>query len=47
MAPYGSSTRVSVSPKNEAAGRSQVRFAFCKKEEVLREAVARLSRRYG
>jgi N-succinyldiaminopimelate aminotransferase len=26
-----------------AAGRSQVRFAFCKKEEVLREAVARLS----
>jgi N-succinyldiaminopimelate aminotransferase len=30
-----------------AAGRSQVRFAFCKKEEVLREAVARLSRRRG
>jgi N-succinyldiaminopimelate aminotransferase len=29
---------------NEAAGRSQVRFAFCKKDEVLREAVARLAR---
>jgi len=28
-----------------AAGRSQVRFAFCKKEEVLREAVARLAQR--
>ena len=28
----------------EAAGRSQVRFAFCKQEEVLREAVRRLSR---
>jgi N-succinyldiaminopimelate aminotransferase len=27
---------------NEAAGRSQVRFAFCKKDEVLREAIARL-----
>jgi N-succinyldiaminopimelate aminotransferase len=26
-----------------AAGRSQVRFAFCKQEEVLREAVARLA----
>jgi N-succinyldiaminopimelate aminotransferase len=32
---------------NEAAGRSQVRFAFCKKEEVLREAIARLSHRRG
>jgi N-succinyldiaminopimelate aminotransferase len=28
-----------------AAGQTQVRFAFCKKEEVLREAVARLGRR--
>jgi N-succinyldiaminopimelate aminotransferase len=28
-----------------AAGQTQVRFAFCKKEEVLREAVARLERR--
>jgi N-succinyldiaminopimelate aminotransferase len=28
-----------------AAGQTQVRFAFCKKEEVLREAVARLKRR--
>jgi len=27
-----------------AAGKTQVRFAFCKKEEVLREAVARLAR---
>ena len=26
------------------AGRSQVRFAFCKKDEVLAEAVARLAR---
>jgi N-succinyldiaminopimelate aminotransferase len=26
------------------AGRTQVRFAFCKREEVLREAVARLTR---
>ena len=25
------------------AGRTQVRFAFCKKEEVLREALARLA----
>jgi len=30
-----------------AAGRSQVRFAFCKKEEVLREAIARLAGRRG
>ncbi len=30
---------------NVAAGRSQVRFAFCKRDEVLREAVTRLSRR--
>jgi N-succinyldiaminopimelate aminotransferase len=30
---------------NVEAGRSQVRFAFCKKEEVLREALARLARR--
>lgn len=29
---------------DEDAGRSQVRFAFCKKEEVLAEALARLSR---
>ena len=28
---------------NEEAGRSQVRFAFCKKDEVLREAIARLA----
>ena len=28
---------------NEAAGRSQVRFAFCKKDEVLREAITRLA----
>ncbi len=28
---------------NEAAGRSQVRFAFCKRDEVLREAIARLA----
>ena len=28
---------------NEAAGRSQVRFAFCKKDEVLRDAIARLA----
>ena len=32
---------------NEAAGRSQVRFAFCKKDEVLREAIARLARVHG
>ena len=32
---------------NEAAGRSQVRFAFCKQDEVLREAVARLARHRG
>jgi len=32
---------------NEAAGRSQVRFAFCKKDEVLREAITRLARRHG
>jgi N-succinyldiaminopimelate aminotransferase len=32
---------------NEAAGRSQVRFAFCKKDEVLREAIARLARHHG
>jgi N-succinyldiaminopimelate aminotransferase len=32
---------------NVAAGRSQVRFAFCKKEEVLREAIARLAGRRG
>jgi N-succinyldiaminopimelate aminotransferase len=30
---------------NVEAGRSQVRFAFCKKEEVLREALSRLARR--
>ncbi len=29
---------------NRDAGRSQVRFAFCKKEEVLREALTRLTR---
>jgi N-succinyldiaminopimelate aminotransferase len=29
---------------DEQAGRSQVRFAFCKREEVLREALTRLSR---
>jgi N-succinyldiaminopimelate aminotransferase len=28
---------------NEAAGRSQVRFAFCKQDEVLREAITRLA----
>ncbi|HEY1641840.1 MAG TPA: pyridoxal phosphate-dependent aminotransferase [Streptosporangiaceae bacterium] len=28
---------------NEAAGRSQVRFAFCKREEVLAEAAGRLA----
>jgi N-succinyldiaminopimelate aminotransferase len=32
---------------NVAAGRSQVRFAFCKKEEVLREAIVRLAGRRG
>jgi N-succinyldiaminopimelate aminotransferase len=32
---------------NVAAGRSQVRFAFCKKEAVLREAIARLAGRRG
>jgi N-succinyldiaminopimelate aminotransferase len=32
---------------NEAAGRSQVRFAFCKKDEVLREAITRLARVHG
>jgi N-succinyldiaminopimelate aminotransferase len=32
---------------NVAAGRSQVRFAFCKKEGVLREAIARLAGRRG
>jgi len=32
---------------NVAAGRSQVRFAFCKKEQVLREAIARLAGRRG
>ena len=30
---------------NEAAGRSQVRFAFCKKDEVLRDAITRLAAR--
>jgi N-succinyldiaminopimelate aminotransferase len=30
---------------NVEAGRTQVRFAYCKKEEVLREALARLARR--
>ena len=30
---------------NESAGRSQVRFAFCKKDEVLRDAIARLAAR--
>jgi N-succinyldiaminopimelate aminotransferase len=29
---------------NVAAGRSQVRFAFCKKQSVLAEALARLGR---
>jgi N-succinyldiaminopimelate aminotransferase len=29
---------------NKEAGASQVRFAFCKRTEVLREALARLSR---
>ena len=28
---------------DQEAGRTQVRFAFCKKEEVLREALARLA----
>jgi N-succinyldiaminopimelate aminotransferase len=28
---------------NQAAGRSQVRFAFCKRPEVLAEALARLT----
>jgi N-succinyldiaminopimelate aminotransferase len=32
---------------NEAAGRSQVRFAFCKKDEVLRDAITRLARVHG
>jgi N-succinyldiaminopimelate aminotransferase len=32
---------------NVEAGRSQVRFAFCKKQEVLAEALARLARRDG
>jgi N-succinyldiaminopimelate aminotransferase len=32
---------------NEPAGRSQVRFAFCKKDEVLREAITRLARVHG
>jgi N-succinyldiaminopimelate aminotransferase len=32
---------------NVAAGRSQVRFAFCKKEGVLREAIVRLAGRRG
>jgi N-succinyldiaminopimelate aminotransferase len=32
---------------NEAAGRSQVRFAFCKQAEVLREAIGRLARLHG
>ena len=32
---------------NQAAGRSQVRFAFCKREEVLREAITRLARNHG
>jgi N-succinyldiaminopimelate aminotransferase len=27
---------------HQEAGRSKVRFAFCKREDVLREAVARL-----
>ena len=30
---------------DKEAGRTQVRFAFCKKEEVLREALARLAGR--
>ena len=30
---------------DQDAGRTQVRFAFCKKEEVLREALRRLARR--
>jgi N-succinyldiaminopimelate aminotransferase len=32
---------------NAAAGRSQVRFAFCKREEVLAQAVARLGQLSG
>ncbi|MBO0775593.1 MAG: pyridoxal phosphate-dependent aminotransferase [Actinobacteria bacterium] len=32
---------------NQEAGISQVRFAFCKREEVLREALSRLSRWSG
>jgi N-succinyldiaminopimelate aminotransferase len=28
---------------NKAAGRTQVRFAFCKRPEVLAEALARLA----
>jgi N-succinyldiaminopimelate aminotransferase len=31
---------------NAAAGRSQVRFAFCKRDEVLREAINRLARNH-
>ena len=30
-----------------AGGRTQVRFAFCKKDDVLREAMARLARNHG
>jgi N-succinyldiaminopimelate aminotransferase len=32
---------------NVEAGKSQVRFAFCKKQEVLAEALARLARHAG
>ncbi|HEU5419796.1 MAG TPA: pyridoxal phosphate-dependent aminotransferase [Streptosporangiaceae bacterium] len=32
---------------NQAAGRSQVRFAFCKREEILAEAAGRLARAGG
>jgi len=32
---------------NADAGRSQVRFAFCKRQEVLAEALARLGRLEG
>jgi N-succinyldiaminopimelate aminotransferase len=32
---------------NEQAGYSQVRFAFCKRPEVLAEAAVRLGRLHG
>lgn len=37
----------SVFYEDQAAGRSLVRFAFCKKPEVLDEAVARLAKLGG